>query len=216
MKKQKPKRHYKNTSIENIVEEIDGVIYEEKWADVVGYEGLYMVSDFGRIKSLARVVYKRHKSGRIVGMPYKEFIRVLYIAPNGYISLILSKDSVKLNNHVHRLVAKAFLPNTENKPQVNHILGFTYDNRAKKLEWSTRSENQKHAFAVLGRQPSRTFGIPSHRRKKVVRINKITGAKKTYVSLTEAANKNGLFVSAICGRIRKPYTRDVKYMWKYA
>lgn len=75
----------------------------------------------------------------------------------GYVYVTLCRDKKHCPSKIHRLVAEHFIPNPENKPQVNHINGIKTDNRVENLEWCTGSENVLHAFRVLGRKPSRAF-----------------------------------------------------------
>lgn len=106
----------------------------ENYIDVVGYEGRYKVSDLGNIKSMPKPKCKREKILKQCNLS------------SGYKSVDLG-DGVSIKKYlVHRLVAQAFIPNHENKPQVNHINGKKYDNRLQNLEWNTRSENQKHSI----------------------------------------------------------------------
>lgn len=99
-------------------------MYEEIWFDVPGYEGLYKVSNFGRVMNA-----KREKT--------------LKPAANsrGYLRVLLCKDGKKTNKFVHRLVAAAFVPNPYQKPVVDHIDGNTQNNTAENLRWTTHAEN---------------------------------------------------------------------------
>lgn len=116
----------------------------EKWKDIDGYEELYQVSDLGRIK--------RKPFVRKDGAKFKE--KILKNNRNSSYELIcLCKDNKKKTLTVHRLVAKAFIPNHENKPQVNHIDGNKFNNHSGNLEWVTVSENNKHAFDTGLKKP---------------------------------------------------------------
>ena len=105
----------------------------EEWRDVVGYEGLYQVSNLGRIKSL-----NYNHTG-------KEGILKLIYGKDGYVKISLCKKGEKPETFlVHRLVAIAFIPNPNNLPEVNHIIDdFEHrsDNRVENLEWCTRDYN---------------------------------------------------------------------------
>lgn len=100
---------------------------EEKWKDIIGFEGLYQISNLGRIKSL-----------------YKNIIRKPQEGKNGYLFFTVHKNKKIYNMSVHREVAKHFLEYKENM-EVNHIDGNKKNNIVTNLEWVTKSENQRHA-----------------------------------------------------------------------
>jgi len=116
---------------------------QEIWKDVVGFEGLYRVSNLGNVKGMSKSwVCGMHGSIRIK----PESILKLSIDSNGYNQVWMAKSGKGRHYLVHRLVAKAFLGNPENKKDVNHKNGKKIDNNLINLEWCTRSENVIHAF----------------------------------------------------------------------
>lgn len=112
----------------------------EVWKDIKGYEGLYRVSNLGRIKSLPK------KRGRGNGYYTKELILTPKIDKYGYKAVCLRKNNKNHHHTVHRLVATMFCENPMNKDVVNHIDGDKLNNSASNLEWCTVQENTKHAY----------------------------------------------------------------------
>ena len=113
---------------------------EEEWRDIKGYEGLYQVSNLGRVRSLDRYVQTKkgnksfHKGKILIGTD----------TGHGYMKVSLLYNGRRKSVFVHRLVAEAFIPNPKNKPEVNHINCIKNDNRVVNLEWVTSSENKIH------------------------------------------------------------------------
>lgn len=104
---------------------------DEIWKDIIGYEGYYKVSNFGRVKSIyamGGLILKQRKQN------------------SGYLIVHLYKEKTREAKTVHRLVSKAFIPNPENKPHVNHLDGDKSNNKLDNLDWCTQSENIKHAY----------------------------------------------------------------------
>jgi len=108
---------------------------QEIWKDIPRYEGYYMASNLGRIKSIKRQ-----------GSPGN--IRKPRLQHKGYLKLNLNKNGNGKMEFVARLIAKTFIPNPENYNQVNHINGIKIDNRAHNLEWCNNSQNRLHAFKI--------------------------------------------------------------------
>jgi NUMOD4 motif/HNH endonuclease len=111
----------------------------ELWKDVKGYEGLYQVSNQGRVKSLRKMSGSCYRKERILKTQTR-------LTKDGYCRASLNRHGKARDVRVNRLVAEIFLPNPENKPTVNHKNGIKSDNRVENLEWETREENMQHAY----------------------------------------------------------------------
>jgi hypothetical protein len=130
---------------------------EEIWKDVVGYEGVYKVSNLGIVKRVAGVQAKNER------------ILTQLNNGNGYMGVCLCINSKPIRMYVHRILATAFLTNTDNKPQVNHKDGDRSNNVLSNIEWVTSSENHHHKYQVLKRDGTNKgkFGKLNWNSKKV-------------------------------------------------
>lgn len=184
-------------------------LIEEKWAAINGWEGLYEVSNLGRVKRLQRII-QEPQWNREKLMPE----RLMTPTDNGegYMQVRLSLNDRVKTAKVHILVASAFIPNPDNKPEVNHLFGNKWDNRVSVLEWTTRQENINHKYSVLKyKHPTDT--LPSC--KPVIMVDSL-GVETTFPSASSAARKiSGDFrnVSAGALGIRKTYKG---FKFKYA
>ena len=107
----------------------------EVWKDVVGYEGLYLVSNQGNIKSLPRNgTCKQPKNLK------------MHLGNRGYYVVTLSKNNIRKKFLVHRIVASAFIDNPKNLPQINHKDGNKINNNIENLEWITPYDNIRHSI----------------------------------------------------------------------
>jgi hypothetical protein len=134
----------------------------ETWKPVVGWEEVYEVSDFGRVRRIG-CASGTHRGRLLRPRPHS----------HGYLSVSLCRNSKAKSFLIHRLVAVAFLGHFPNeKPEINHKNGNKSDNSLSNIEWATRSTNNLHAFRELGR--SRPIG-EAHPRAKLTRdqINEI-------------------------------------------
>lgn len=165
----------------------------EIWKDVKGYEGLYQVSNLGRVKSLD---YDGSKKERIMS-PYNV---------HGYSRVRLFNDKKRVSTSVHRLVAGAFISNPENKPFVNHIDGNKSNNKIENLEWCNNSENLIHAYRVL------KFKASGGRPKKRVK-NLDTG--RVFSSVKEASVLTGVNRTSIISCCNGRYRTAGHQRWIY-
>ena len=173
----------------------------EEWRDVVGYEGLYQVSDQGRVKSLERKVPKWYGERTV-----KERILKPTVVYGGYLTVNLCGDNKKWFL-VHRLVCEAFHENPGNKPQINHINEIKTDNRACNLEWCTVKENNNHG--------TRNARIAETKSKPVVQYTLNGELIKVWSSATEAERRAGFDHSTISKVANGKRKTAYGFIWKY-
>ena len=168
---------------------------EEIWKDVPGYEGLYQVSNFGRVRSFLIGGRKKKNS---------DFFDKISDAPKilstrrreGYIGVCITKECVRRHTHVHRLVAETFIPNPDGYKEVNHIDGNKQNNSVENLEWCSSSYNVRHSIKM---HPEQLNGIMRFNKIEktvpVFQISKDGEIIGRFSSGAEASRKTG-----ICGR----------------
>ena len=162
----------------------------EIWKDIEEYEGLYQVSNLGRVKRITtgRVL----KSGKSKG---------------GYPYVVLYKNNIASTKTVHRLVAQTFIPNPDNKPQVNHIDEDKTNNMVSNLEWMTSKENINHG--THNERMSKTKSIP------IIATNIKTGKSQEFYGTNECARQLGLYQQSISAVLKGRLKQTGGYTFKY-
>ena len=175
---------------------------QEEWRDIQGFEGCYQVSNMGRVRSISRIVRsgknkQRRTNGRVL-TPWK--------TKHGYLSVALGRRE---KQSIHRLVAKAFIPNPNNYPDVNHKDEDKSNNNLSNLEWCNHSYN-----ALYGTCQERLL---KHKNTPVEMIDKETHkVLALFESMKIAMRETGVnkvTISAVCRGIRRT---GGGYLWKYA
>lgn len=126
----------------------------EWWKYINGYEGLYMVSTFGRVKSVERCITYKDGRTKII----KEKILKPMLCNTGYYKVGLSKNGVVKEYLIHRLVAEAFIDNPDNLPTVDHINTNRIDNRIENLRWANSEIQMSNPFTkehLVGKHTNR-------------------------------------------------------------
>lgn len=140
----------------------------ERWKDIKDFEGLYQISNYGRVKSLKRTITRNGSYPYYVNI--NECIRKLRKNKQGYWYLNLFEKGVCKTRKVHRLVAEHFIENHYNYPFVNHKDGNKLNNRVDNLEWCTPSYNTNHAYK-LGLSKAWNKGVYGSANKTTKAVN---------------------------------------------
>jgi hypothetical protein len=196
---------------------------EEIWKDIEGYEGLYQISNLGRVKSLPRIV-----SNHLGSHTSKERILKLQYRKDKYINVHLLKDRIEKIYFVHRLVAKAFIPNPDCLPDINHKDENPSNNRVENLEWCTEEYNMNYGNCIEKRKA--TFARnESFLKANVTKVrNKSRGAETpicgtskdgniilSYRSITEASHKTGISKGHLGECVKGIRKSAGSYYWNY-
>lgn len=182
---------------------------QEIWKDVVGYEGLYQVSNLGRVKSLDKNIKVKIRNQNSV------IKRGKILKPNnnnnsGYYKITLSKNGISKVFSVHRLVAETFISNPQNKPCVNHIDGNKLNNDINNLEWTTAKENTIHAF-----KNGFCENMIKSLSKKVKQYDENFNLLKEWSSFHEIERETGMSATYIC-RVCKNQNKAYNFYWRYS
>lgn len=175
---------------------------EENWKDIAEYEGLYQISDQGRVKSLN---YNHTNTERIL-KPAKR--------KDGYLIINLHKEGKMKTYLVHRLVAKAFIPNNNLfKIDINHKDEDKTNNNASNLEWCTRAENNNYGTRNERSAKAQINGIRS---KAVIQYTLAGKPIALFPSVMEIERRLGFSNGNIAKCCNGKYKTAYKYIWRYA
>ena len=179
----------------------------ELWKDVCGFEGLYKVSNLGRVSSCH---YTNHKGK-------KPIILKSTLSSTGYRHVQLYKNKKAYTVNVHRLVATAFIENPDDKPEVNHIDGNKSNNSVTNLEWVTTVENRQHALktGLWESAPMRgRTGANNPNSKPIIQYNLNGEFIRLWCGTSEAARSINRNPSVISGCLCGNNKTGAGYIWK--
>lgn len=172
----------------------------EIWKDIKDFEGLYQVSNFGNVKSVARIVRRGTNFKPVEERILKPCVR------NGYKHVMLSKNGKRVTGNIHRLVAQAFISNPNNLPCINHKDENPSNNCVSNLEWCTRSYN--NSYNRLRERAAIT------KRKPILQFDLDGNFIKEWSHAREAAEVLGLNKRAIYGACTGRLKTSGGFVWK--
>lgn len=173
---------------------------QEIWRDIKGYEGLYQVSNFGRVKS---IMFRNN-----ICKKNREKIIKISTSNKNRQYVMLYKNGKRKNLTVHRLVAQEFIPNIEELPEVNHIDGNPQNNNVCNLEWCTKTYNEWHAYHNGLNEKFKQYN--ELRKKPIIRDD-----GKIYDCTYSAAKDLNVKVTAVRNVLKNRAQRCKGYKFKY-
>lgn len=193
----------------------------EIWKDIKGYEGLYQISNMGRVKSLLKVT----KFGNRLKVN-EEMILKPALGKRGYYVVSLNHNGKSKTFTIHRLIAEAFIPNPQNKEFIDHINTIKTDNRIENLRWVTSKENSNNILTLQHSSESTSKkwkeGCYNNRNnihyRKVQQFDKEGNLIATYDSIIEASEITGVersSISAVCLGTNPKRHSAGGYIWKH-
>lgn len=185
----------------------------ERWKDIAGYVGEYQISTYGRVRTVAHVTMRKHKSGHEYPYTVREKIRKTKRNNKGYEQIGLRSygrpDAYFL---IHRLVAEAFLPNPDALPCVNHKNENRSDNRLDNLEWCSYEYNINYG---THKEKAAAWMRERRVRKEVVQMTLDGKEIARFPSQTEASKATGISLSGIRDACTGKYKQMKGYRWRY-
>ena len=180
----------------------------EIWKDIEGFEGLYQVSNLGRVRSLGRTIMRGTRYGTIAPYTIKPRVLMPKICQGGYYQVgLFPMEGKATPAKVHRLVAKAFVPNPDNLPEINHKNEDKSDNRAENLEWVTHIDNCRYG--------TRNQRGGEKKSKAVIQMDMDGNTISEYPSVIEAQRATGTNRYQIRMCCNGKYKTAGGYRWKF-
>ena len=183
---------------------------KEIWKNIKGYEGLYQISNYGKVKSLERYYFSGMYNA--IKKYQNENIRKTEKSKNGYLRVTLSKNGKLKKYSIHRLVAETFIPNPNNLLQVNHIDENKENNYYKNLEWCDSEYNVNYGK----RNEKAKKSMIASKGKKINQYDLKGNFIKQYFSISDASKQFKNKRSNISACCRKKQKTAFGYIWEYA